>query len=85
MRLNITISLLFASTFLIAQNIKEISQNYIDENVFEKAGIEVEYMDYDNYPEYPQISTSFTHQVSIVDLLFQVGPEAPFHIWGWRL
>ena len=35
MRLNITISLLLASAFLFSQNVKEISQNYIDENGYQ--------------------------------------------------
>ena len=26
----------------------------------------------------------FEHKISIVDLLFNCGPEAPYYIWGWR-
>jgi len=37
-----------------------------------------------NYPEYPQLFPPFEHQVSILDVLFNCGPEAPYYIWGWR-
>jgi len=37
-------------------------------------------MEYD-YPEYEQRFPPFEPQVSIVDLLFAVGPEAPRYIW----
>jgi hypothetical protein len=33
-------------------------------------------MDY-SYPEYPQLGSGFEHQVSIIDVLFNAGPEAP--------
>lgn len=26
----------------------------------------------------------FCHEVSILDLLFYVGDDAPYYIWGWR-
>jgi hypothetical protein len=57
---------------------------YIDEKKFQDAGIELCYKDYDGYPEYPQLFPPFEHQVSILDLLFNCGPHAPYYIWGWR-
>ena len=60
------------------------AQNYIDEKEFEESGIKLSYIDYDGYPEYPQFSPPFSHQVFIFDLLFHVGPDAPRYIWGWR-
>lgn len=54
--------------------------SYLDEDPFRRAGIDVEYMEYD-YPEYEQRFPPFESQVSIVDLLFAVGPEAPRYIW----
>jgi hypothetical protein len=33
-------------------------------------------MDYSGYPQYPQLHGSFEHGVSIVDLLFNAGPDA---------
>ena len=59
-------------------------QGYIDARAFQEAGIELEYMDYRGYPEYSQVYPPFVHEVSIVDLLFHVGPDAPYYIWGWR-
>ena len=60
------------------------ARNYLDEAAFAGAGIEVAYKSYEGYPEYPQLFPPFDHRVSIVDLLFNAGPEAPRYIWGWR-
>ncbi len=53
------------------------AKDYIVDEVFENAGIELAYMDYAGYPEYPQLHGEFTHNVSILDLLFMTGPKAP--------
>ena len=53
------------------------AKDYIVDEVFEKAGIELAYMDYSGYPEYRQLHGDFTHHVSILDLLFMTGPAAP--------
>jgi hypothetical protein len=50
---------------------------YIDEAQFEAAGIHLTYMDYSGYPAYPQLHGAFEHGVSIIDLLFNVGADAP--------
>ena len=60
------------------------ARSYIDPARFEAAGIELLYKSYAGYPEYPQFHPPFAHDVSILDLLFQMGPEAPAMIWGWR-
>lgn len=60
------------------------ARGYIDELQFLEVGIELVYKDYSGYPEYPQFFPPFTHQVSILDLLFQTGSNAPNYIWGWR-
>ena len=60
------------------------AREYIDPKEFERAGIELVFKDYSGYPEYPQLYPPFTHNVSILDLLFHVGPQAPHYIWGWR-
>lgn len=57
---------------------------YIDESRFVDCGIELVYKDYSGYPEYPQFHPPFEHGVSIIDLLFHTGPNAPWYIWGWR-
>jgi hypothetical protein len=50
---------------------------YLDEELFREAGIELLYMDYSGYPEYPQLYPPFDHAVTVLDLLFNVGGEAP--------
>lgn len=60
------------------------AKDYIDENEFKLHNIKLEWMDYKGYPTYPQLHGEFEHAVSIIDLLFNVGPEAPKYIWGWR-
>lgn len=50
---------------------------YLDVDVFRRGGVEVAWMDYGGLPEYPQLWGSFDARVSIVDLLFNCGPDAP--------
>jgi len=57
---------------------------YIDESRFADAGIDIVWKDYAGYPVYRQLSEPFEHAVSVLDLLFNVGPDAAQHIWGWR-
>ena len=52
------------------------AKSYIPEDEFSANGIEVEWMDYGGYPEYPQFHPPFEHAVSVIDLLFHTGPEA---------
>jgi hypothetical protein len=49
------------------------AKQYMDEALFSNAGIRVEYLDYSDYEEYSQVFQPFSHGVSIVDLLFNVG------------
>lgn len=56
------------------------AREYMDERLFAQAGITLEYMDY-NYPPYPQLYPPFDGGVSILDLLFMVGPDASKYIW----
>jgi hypothetical protein len=53
---------------------------YLDESLFEAAAIDVEYMDYGGYLEYPQLHPPFEHRVSVLDLLFSVGDDAPEYL-----
>jgi hypothetical protein len=52
------------------------ARDYIDEQVFTDAGIVLNYIDYSGYPEYNQLFPPFEHGVSIIDLIFNEGPEA---------
>lgn len=60
------------------------AKSYIECDRFEQAGIKLEWKDYSGYPVYKQAHPPFEHGVSILDLLFSVGPDAPWYIWGWR-
>ncbi|MBK5345170.1 WbqC family protein [Pseudomonas sp. TH49] len=51
------------------------ASDYLDETLFTNAGTRVEWMHYDGYPEYTQLFPPFAHGVSILDLLFNTGPE----------
>jgi WbqC-like protein len=52
------------------------AREYFDEELFRTAGVTPEWMSYDKYPQYPQLHGEFEHAVSILDLLFNVGPSA---------
>lgn len=60
------------------------AKDYIDVSRFSDAGIKLVWKDYSGYPEYPQLFPPFCHSVSILDLIFNVGKDAPWYIWGWR-
>lgn len=57
------------------------ARDYLDETALADKGIAVEYMDY-AYPEYPQLHPPYDPRVSILDLLFMTGPEAPYYVRG---
>lgn len=52
------------------------AQSYINENHFRDANIELLWMDYTGYPTYQQLYPPFSHQVSIIDLIFNAGSDA---------
>ena len=58
------------------------AKSYIHAEDYEKAGIELHWKDYSNYPEYPQLHEPFCHNVTILDLLFNTGDNAPNYIWS---
>jgi hypothetical protein len=51
------------------------ARNYLDEKLFADVNMRVEWMDYSGYSEYHQLYPPFTHAVSIVDLIFNEGPN----------
>jgi len=53
------------------------AKDYIDANLFAEAGIKLTWMDYSGYPEYPQQFPPFEHGVSVLDLIFNCGADAP--------
>ena len=53
------------------------SREYLEQSdAFEKIGLHVKYHEFD-HPVYPQLFGDFTPYMSIVDLLFNVGPDSP--------
>lgn len=60
------------------------AQNYIETDAFTNKGIALSYKDYAGYPDYPQFFPPFRPDVSILDMLFQLGSDTPEYIWGWR-
>jgi hypothetical protein len=65
-----------ASTYLSGPS----ARSYLDESLFEQAGVEVRYIDYSGYPEYAQLHPPFEHRVSVIDLLVHTGPAAPGYL-----
>ena len=53
------------------------AKDYIEERCFSEHCIKLSWIDYAGYTEYPQLWGEFTHAVSILDLLFNCGHEAP--------
>jgi len=53
------------------------AKGYVEDQIFAERDIELNWFDYDGYPEYPQLWGEFTHGVSILDLLFNCGKDAP--------
>ena len=58
------------------------ARDYLDEVQLKRANIKLSYADYEGYPEYPQLYGPFEHAVTILDLLFNVGPEARRYMKG---
>ena len=56
------------------------ARDYLDEALFAVNDIAVEWMDYGGYPEYPQLYPPFEHGVSVLDVLFNTGADAPHYL-----
>ncbi len=52
------------------------AKNYFDEELAKEMYIEVQWMDYSDYKEYSQQYLPFTHNVTILDLIFNEGQNA---------
>jgi hypothetical protein len=55
------------------------SRAYLETKKFRAAGIRVEYKSYD-YQDYPQLHGPFEPNISVIDLLFNCGPDARRHL-----
>lgn len=56
------------------------AKSYLDERKLANEGISTEYMVYD-YPVYSQLYPPYDPQVSVLDLLFMMGPDSAKYIW----
>jgi WbqC-like protein family len=50
---------------------------YLDVELFRQSGVDVVFFDYAGYPHYEQPFPPFEHTVSVLDLLFCTGDDAP--------
>ncbi len=56
------------------------AEHYMDEELFAQNGLSVHWMDYSGYQDYHQLFPPFEHAVTILDLLFNEGPNAPTYM-----
>lgn len=53
------------------------AKDYVVKDIFDNLNIQLTWFDYAGYPEYPQLWGEFSHGVTILDLLFNCGKNAP--------
>ena len=52
------------------------AKDYLEVDLFRQEGISVEWMNYNDYPTYSQDFGEFVGEVTVLDLLFNVGPNS---------
>lgn len=57
------------------------AKDYIVDEKFKEAKIGLSYIQYNAYPTYKQLYGEFNHYVSVLDVLFNCGPDAPDYIF----
>ena len=57
---------------------------YLEEDLFQREGISVSYIDYSDYPDYAQLYPPFEPKVSVIDLIFNEGPKARDYLKSTR-
>lgn len=60
------------------------AKDYFDEDLASQEAIQVEWMDYSGYPEYKQLHEPFEHGVTILDLIFNEGPNASKYMKSFK-
>jgi hypothetical protein len=56
------------------------ARGYIDPERFRAANVKLVFVDYAGYSEYTQLFPPFDHYVSVLDLIFNEGPDATRHM-----
>ncbi len=56
------------------------AKSYMEEDLFERENIKIQYFDYSGYKEYLQIHPPFVHGVSIIDLILNVGNQSKTYL-----
>jgi hypothetical protein len=56
------------------------AKDYVETQVFDELKIKLTWFDYAGYPEYPQLWGDFSHGVTILDLLFNCGPDSAHYM-----
>jgi hypothetical protein len=51
------------------------ASSYMQIDLFNDVGIDVSYIDYSSYPPYEQLFGNFEHGVTVLDLIFNAGPD----------
>lgn len=52
------------------------AKNYLDEKLFTDNNLNIKFMDYTGYPPYEQLYGDYIGEVSVIDLLFNNGPDS---------
>ena len=60
------------------------AKHYLTEEMLEKEGIKLTWLDYSNYREYNQLFPPFKHDVSVLDLIFNEGPNAKEYMISFK-
>jgi hypothetical protein len=60
------------------------AKDYLNESLFAERGLSVDWYSYAGYPEYEQLHPPFEHGVSILDLLFNTGPDATKYLRSFK-
>ncbi len=58
------------------------AKSYLNVQLFNDNGISVEWMDYHGYASYTQLFPPFVHEVSIIDLIFNMGTSSRAYFRG---
>jgi len=65
-----------ASTYISGPS----ASSYLNTEIFIQEGIAIEFMDYEGYKEYPQLYPPFVHDVTILDMIFNIGPNVTSYL-----